>query len=91
MLNEKDSDSLRSQLSWNSDRKHSEELNYISQKQEYALISSLGLKPYKDGNQWCFLFGEDIQSGVCGFGDTPYKAMLDFNNNFQRETIVLTK
>ena len=82
MLNEKDSEMLRSQLSWNAERQHSEEMNYIVQKQEYALISSLGLKPYRDGDQWCFLYGDNIQEGVCGFGDTPYKAMLDFNKNF---------
>ncbi len=82
MLNEKDSAMLREQLSWDYSRQHTEEMNYKVQKIEYALISSLGIKPYMDGNQWCFLFGEDIQSGVVGFGETPYKAMLDFNKNF---------
>jgi hypothetical protein len=89
MLNEKDSDNLRSQLSWNAGRQHSEELNLIVQKQEYALISSLGLKPFKDGNQWCFLWGDNIQDGVSGFGDTPYEAMIDFDKNFHREKITI--
>lgn len=35
---------------------------------ELNLIRTLSLKPYKDGNMWCFLFGEDLQSGVAGFG-----------------------
>jgi len=35
-----------------------------------------------DGNQWCVLYGEDLQSGVAGFGDSPYDAMLDFDKNF---------
>jgi hypothetical protein len=32
-----------------------------------------------DGDQWCALYGEDLQSGVCGFGKSPELAMLDFN------------
>lgn len=36
-------------------------------------------KIYPDGNQWCALLGDDIQSGVCGFGDTPAKAMHAFD------------
>ena len=34
---------------------------------------------YPDGDQWCALLGEDIQSGVCGFGDTPERAMAAFD------------
>ena len=32
-----------------------------------------------DGNQWCALYGEDLQSGVAGFGDSPELAMMAFN------------
>lgn len=39
-------------------------------------------KLYPDGDQWCALYGDDLQSGVCGFGDTPIKAMEDFDKNF---------
>jgi hypothetical protein len=35
-----------------------------------------------DGNQWCALLGEDLQSGCAGFGDTPSAAMLDFDKNW---------
>lgn len=35
-----------------------------------------------DGNQWCALYGIDLQSGVAGFGDSPYLAMKDFDNNW---------
>jgi len=34
---------------------------------------------YPDGNQWCCLYGIDLQSGVCGFGDTPELAAKDFD------------
>ncbi len=47
----------------------------------WAAIHALGIKPYKDGNQWCFRYGENIQEGICGFGDTIYEAA----NNFYME------
>lgn len=36
-------------------------------------------KVYKDGNQWCALYGENIQEGVVGFGDTPELACKAFD------------
>lgn len=36
-------------------------------------------KMYPDGNSWCALYGEDIQSGVAGFGDTPDLAAMAFD------------
>ena len=33
----------------------------------------------KDGNQWCALYGENLQEGVAGFGDSPDKAMRSFD------------
>jgi hypothetical protein len=38
----------------------------------------LGLKPKLDGNQWCVLWGDNLQSGVAGFGKTPSAAVLAF-------------
>lgn len=36
-------------------------------------------KLYIDGNQWCALYGENLQDGIAGFGDTPAKAVMNFN------------
>lgn len=33
----------------------------------------------KDGNRWCALYGDNIQDGCAGFGDTPSAAMLAFD------------
>ena len=41
-----------------------------------------GLVPYKDGNQWCVLYGENIQDGIVGFGDTRLDAMLEFKKEY---------
>lgn len=32
-----------------------------------------------DGNQWCALYGDNLQDGVAGFGDSPADAMADFD------------
>lgn len=34
--------------------------------------------PYLDGNQWCILKGDDIQSGIVGFGYTKVDAIANF-------------
>lgn len=59
------------------------DLAYL-EKQEQKPISAVevlaraGLKPYKDGNQWCILAGDNIQEGICGFGDTIEDALYEF-------------
>lgn len=42
---------------------------------------SIMLRPkvFRDGNKWCALYGEDIQEGVCGFGDSPRAALTAFD------------
>lgn len=35
-----------------------------------------------DGNQWCALYGDNLQDGVTGFGDSPAAAMDDFDRNW---------
>ncbi len=32
-----------------------------------------------DGNEWCALYGADLQSGVAGFGESPAGAMRAFD------------
>ena len=41
-------------------------------------------KVFIDGNQWCALYGENIQDGVAGFGPAPDAAMRDFDKNWTR-------
>lgn len=84
-LTEQDSNLLLNQLSNNAVILHQEQLNVIVQEQELGYVKAFGLKPFKDGNQWCYLLGDNIQEGVCGFGETPYKAMLAFNKAFNFE------
>jgi len=32
-----------------------------------------------DGGKWCALYGDNLQDGVAGFGDTPEAAMEEFD------------
>lgn len=34
-----------------------------------------------DGDSWCALYGENLQEGIAGFGDSPNEALKDFENN----------
>lgn len=36
-----------------------------------------------DGDQWCALYGDNLQEGVCGFGETPAAAMEAFDNEWR--------
>lgn len=40
---------------------------------------------YPDGDQWCALYGDDLATGCAGFGETPEKAMADFDKNWREE------
>lgn len=35
-----------------------------------------------DGNQWCALYGDNLQDGVAGFGASPADAMWDFDKTW---------
>ena len=59
-------------------------MNVIVEQEEYNLFAMLKPKLTKDGNQWCVLYGDDLQVGIAGFGDTPYKAILDWNAQWHK-------
>lgn len=42
----------------------------------------LRLVPHYDGEMWCVLYGDDTQSGIAGFGETPMEACRDFDKAF---------
>jgi len=57
-----------------------ENLNYIADRPCNVYKPRLSI----DGNQWCALFGDDLQGGVAGFGDSPQKAFEDFDRNWAK-------
>ncbi len=62
--------------------RHQSDISYHVTKEEYNLFVLLKPKLFIDGNQWCVLYGENTQEGIVGFGASPYKAILDFNKQF---------
>lgn len=38
-----------------------------------------------DGDKWCALYGENLQDGVAGFGDSPVEAMADFDVQWHKK------
>ena len=48
------------------------------EQQELNLFSILKPSMTKDGNQWCVLYGDNLQVGIAGFGSSPHLAVMDF-------------
>ena len=61
-------------------------MSYAIQMEELCMFALLKPKLYRDGDQWCVLYGENIQEGVVGFGDTPYSAISDWNGDWHRNS-----
>lgn len=53
--------------------------NAAIETEEMNLVAILKPRIFLDGNKWCVLYGENVQDGVCGFGDTPRLAVYAFN------------
>jgi len=66
---------------------HQEKMNLIVEQEEYNLFVIIKPKLYKDGTQGCCLYGENIQEGIVGFGDTPKKAISDWNSSWYKTLI----
>jgi len=71
-------------FNWDKDLTHQSEMNALIEAEEMNLVKLLNPRIFIDGGKWCVLHGGNIQNGVCGFGDTPRKAIIDFNKSFDR-------
>jgi hypothetical protein len=40
---------------------------------------------YPDGDKWCCLYGDDLQVGIAGFGDTAEQACAAFDRAWSTE------
>jgi hypothetical protein len=66
-------------------QEHQEKMYILSEQFAFNLFALLKPKIFRDGNKWCVLYGEDIQSGVAGFGKTPFEATRDWNKQWHEE------
>ena len=64
---------------------HNEKMCNEHERHAISTVMTLGLFPFKDGDQWCFLWGENLHSGVFGFGDTVMLACFDFYRNLKEK------
>jgi hypothetical protein len=74
-----------------SQKQHHNEINHqmnvelLETEQQYKRFAMLKPKIYKDGNEWCVLYGENIIEGVAGFGNTPHQAVIDWEANWNSQ------
>jgi hypothetical protein len=54
-----------------------------------SVIKNLNPVFSKDGNMWCYLYGELPNNCIVGFGATPYEAATDFATNFFNQKAAL--
>lgn len=71
-----------------SKRQHYEDLIFDGKRYDVmvqhhtTMAKILNCKITKDGNEWCCLYGDNIQDGICGFGKTPLDAILKWATEF---------
>ena len=56
-----------------------EKLRAVETESDFKLFSMLTPRLFLDGDQWCCLYGENIQDGLAGFGKTPIEAVRQWN------------
>jgi hypothetical protein len=59
----------------------------IAERQRARPFILLRPRMFPDGNQWCALYGDNLQEGVCGFGDTPEAAAVAFDEAWKSQTL----
>ena len=64
--------------------RHNAKLEVIAMQRDAEFMKQrpfMMLRPriFPDGNQWCALYGDNLQDGVCAFGDTPELAAAQFD------------
>ena len=52
------------------------ELVELERKRPFMLLRP---KMFPDGDKWCALYGDNLQEGVAGFGNTPNLASIQFD------------
>jgi len=63
---------------------HQSRLSFSVEQEELGRFALLKPKLFKDGNQWCVLYGENLQEGVAGFGDTANQAIFAWNAEWNK-------
>lgn len=62
-------------------------MNILYEQQRPSMLWKPSLK--LDGDMWCALYGDDIMSGVAGFGESPALAMSAFDEAWIKKHAVV--
>lgn len=82
MADEKDGRDIAMEASMNAVR-----MDTLICEQQYQRFAMLKPDIRKDGNQWSVLYGDNIQEGIVGYGDTPHEAIMDWDAAFNKKII----
>ena len=60
--------------------------DYPSAKEIIKILPHMKFKPklFKKENIWCALYGNNMEDGIIGFGETPNKALKAFDKAFDK-------
>ncbi len=72
-------------ISWMRSRLEQDFADVAAQMQRPFVLLKPQIMP--DGNMWCALYGSNLQDGVCGFGETPELAAIDFDTNWHKQKL----
>ena len=64
---------------------HQSRISFTVEQEELGRFALLKPRLFQDGNQWCVLYGENIQEGIVGFGDTPNNAIFAWNTAWNKK------
>ncbi len=67
---------------WSYQQQHFQEATWMVANQLVRPAVLFRPRVYIDGNRWCALYGENLQDGVAGFGDSPALALEDFDRQW---------
>jgi hypothetical protein len=62
-----------------------ERLRAAETESDYKLFAMFHPQLSVDGDQWCCLYGSDLQSGIAGFGKSPVDAIRHWNAEWYKE------
>lgn len=82
ILNEQERERIIQAYCWTAEIEQRAIINMYSAK-DSPFLHMRG-KLYMDGDKWCALYGDNLQEGLCGFGDSPCAAQADFDTNYYK-------
>lgn len=75
---------VQQELIWQHQKEHETRMDLLGFRYRLELIGLLKPKFGVDGNSFFFLYGEDLQNGIAGFGKTPNDASVNFYDNWMK-------